>query len=616
MNQLNFEVEKWDTSSNSYVWVQVPALTDATTTIWAFWGKATNAPPCITNGATWSNAFLGVWHMATNTSSMTDSSTNRCGTATPTGTISMAPTGVVDGADDFTPQANMTSSNTFPALSGPYTFSVWVNMRSNAAANMAIMSTFNNGSGFGFILGLWGTTRQLEFIDNAAYRLSGFYMPTGTWQHVAFTRNSTNGVFYVNGAVVQRITNAASCTAAGSLQIGADTTWDNTKGFDGRIDEARVSTVDRSSNWMWTCYRNMSSSSFNSYGAPDNGGRPIIVNSNVAGLGPAITVNGYLSSTGLAANTSVTLFWGPTDGGATFAGWANTNTFPQPVSVGAISTNVNIIPGYTYYYRYYATNSLGFSWADPVSNFVGGTVAPIVANSNAVSTLGSATLNGYLSYTGAASVTAAVFWGPNDGGTNLGSSTWANTNWFTPGPLPIGVLATNVSVNPGVTYFYRFFATNSLGYSWANPASNFYAPENLTLWQKRMLITFTNYNRAEILTNFPALVILSNTTAGAGFNYADFLSPPHGDLRFVAADGVTKLNFEVETWNTNGNSYVWVQVPSLTNNAQVWMFWSLATNALTYTTNGSTWANGYLGVWHMATNTSAMTDSSTNQFGS
>ena len=190
---LNFEVEKWDTTSNSCVWVQVPALTDATTTVWAFWGKAgTNAPVCVTNRTTWSNAYLGVWHMATNTSLMIDSSTNRRGTATAVGTVSFVTTGVVAGADDFTPQSYLAPSNTFPTLSGSYTLSAWVNMRSNAIAHMGIMGSYN-GTG-GFIFGLTNTTRCLAFYDTA-WRSTGFHMPTGTWTHVAYTRNSTNGVF-------------------------------------------------------------------------------------------------------------------------------------------------------------------------------------------------------------------------------------------------------------------------------------------------------------------------------------------------------------------------------------------------------------------------------------
>ena len=101
------------------------------------------------------------------------------------------------------------------------------------------------------------------------------------------------------------------------------------------------------------------------------------------------------------------------------------------------------------------------------------------------------------------------------------------------------------------------------------------AGEDLSLWQKRMPITFSGYNPpgGGALTNFPALVILSNTVAGAGFDYSDFLSPPYGDLRFAADDMQTQLDFEVESWNTDGLSHVWVKTPVLAGtNTRIWAF--------------------------------------------
>ena len=52
-----------------------------------------------------------------------------------------------------------------------------------------------------------------------------------------------------------------------------------------------------------------------------------------------------------------------------------------------------------------------------------------------------------------------------------------------------------------------------------------------------MPIAFSGYmppGEGAPLTNFPALVVLSETVAGAGLSYSDFLSPPYGDLRFAA----------------------------------------------------------------------------------
>ena len=87
--------------------------------------------------------------------------------------------------------------------------------------------------------------------------------------------------------------------------------------------------------------------------------------------------------------------------------------------------------------------------------------------------------------------------------------------------------------------------------------------EDFHFWQKRMPITFSGYTPpgGGTLTNFPVLVILNNTNTGVGFNYSEFQSPPYSDLRFAAADKTTPLDFEVESWGSNGLSYIWVRVP-------------------------------------------------------
>ena len=62
------------------------------------------------------------------------------------------------------------------------------------------------------------------------------------------------------------------------------------------------------------------------------------------------------------------------------------------------------------------------------------------------------------------------------------------------------------------------------------------------------------------LTNFPMLVQFG-TNIGS-FDYNQFSSPSNAaDLRFTASNGTTELYYDIDTWNTNGQSYVWVRVP-------------------------------------------------------
>jgi len=118
--------------------------------------------------------------------------------------------------------------------------------------------------------------------------------------------------------------------------------------------------------------------------------------------------------------------------------------------------------------------------------------------------------------------------------------------------------------------------------------------------QCRMKITFSGYERGTPLTNFPALVILSQGLTN--FLYSDFASPNGWDLRFRDATETRELNYEIEHWDTNGESLVWVQVPELSNGTHIWAYWgdaALAHSPAVYTTNGATWGAEYRGVWHM-----------------
>ncbi len=72
--------------------------------------------------------------------------------------------------------------------------------------------------------------------------------------------------------------------------------------------------------------------------------------------------------------------------------------------------------------------------------------------------------------------------------------------------------------------------------------------------------------------------------------------------------------YEVEKWDTNGVSHVWVQIPALTNSASIWAYWGNAslTNAPDYTHNGTAWDSDYEMVWHIQETTNSLAPDSTS----
>ena len=98
------------------------------------------------------------------------------------------------------------------------------------------------------------------------------------------------------------------------------------------------------------------------------------------------------------------------------------------------------------------------------------------------------------------------------------------------------------------------------------------------------------------LAGFPVLVRISDNTP-AGFAYDQLHSPSTGaDLAFVDMDG-NGLPFEIDTWDPNGTSLIWVRLPSMENGTQFVMCWGSETSGKTVCSDNP--FDGYKGVWHM-----------------
>lgn len=100
---------------------------------------------------------------------------------------------------------------------------------------------------------------------------------------------------------------------------------------------------------------------------------------------------------------------------------------------------------------------------------------------------------------------------------------------------------------------------------------------------------------ANVYTNFQVLVRLSETRQ-SGFHYAD-CGENGADVRFTLPDG-SLLAHEIDTWNTSGESLVWVNISNLTAATKFRMFWKPRQGKTFPVVSPSfTWP-GYAGVWH------------------
>jgi len=132
---------------------------------------------------------------------------------------------------------------------------------------------------------------------------------------------------------------------------------------------------------------------------------------------------------------------------------------------------------------------------------------------------------------------------------------------------------------------------------------------NEDIFTRRMPVKFTGYTGTSALTNFPVLVRLS--TDIPDFDYEEFYAGGT-DLRFADQDGL-ELDHEVDTWDTDGTSLVWVRIPELTDETEIYAYWGSGVSEYGPSqSDGSVWNSGdYFGVWHLNESAAAL-DSSGN----
>ena len=184
------------------------------------------------------------------------------------------------------------------------------------------------------------------------------------------------------------------------------------------------------------------------------------------------TIRGNLIEVGTSLPT-ISLYWGPSDGGSNPAAWANNKNLGGQADPGEFSSSLNgLQPNTTYFYRAYGANAQGEDWASSSETFTTASAPPTVENLAASNIMGtSATIGATVNSTGGEIPTLVIHYGDNNAGTG---------NWDS--QLDLGLQTGSDSgiisgLTPGTTYFFRAAATNSAGTSWAPSTATFSTTE-------------------------------------------------------------------------------------------------------------------------------------------
>ena len=183
-------------------------------------------------------------------------------------------------------------------------------------------------------------------------------------------------------------------------------------------------------------------------------------------------------------------------------------------------------------------------------------------------------------------------------------------------PPANGVSGGRFLVKPG-TYRFTWDADADIAgdFDFANVAVSVSAEGSAIIAAKKVLpLEVAGYTGTETLTNVPVLVRLS--TAISGFSYADFADANGGDVVFCDEGESVVYPHEIDEWHTDGESLVWVKLPTMANGTKFKAAWGgptsvSATGRAARPLAAVVWSD-YAGVWHFNEDSGTAFDSTAN----
>lgn len=258
ITRLAHEVEHWDPTGESVIWVRMPTIAPAGTQFWMVYGNPDADLPD-TSAQVWTAGYVGVWHMnsieETRTGDSTGSHAARtAGGMTPVNEVE----GVVGGAINFDGfndaiYIDDLSLDGFEAI----TLEAWV-LQPNGGDDRVICQAEGTAvPDHTACIGVADGTVRIRLRSGDEGEVFGNYEreldEPAQWTHLAFSwaGRYDRMVLYENGERIGDFTHGGDRLQSNVsvLALGNVTETDD-RFLDGRLDEVRVSTVPRPRAWM------------------------------------------------------------------------------------------------------------------------------------------------------------------------------------------------------------------------------------------------------------------------------------------------------------------------------------------------------------------------------
>jgi len=286
VDELDHEIERWDKSGDSFVWVKVPQI-DASDAdfIWMYYGNvAASAPSAQKASQVWSNGFQAVYHFDQD---LRDSSGggvhgDDSGHATAAGAGRIGGGRVFAGDQSY---VDLGSNRSLARGTSVCTLSTWINEDRNDYEQHLISISANNGStpttsSRATLIFKMGEIRGGGRSDDAEGFIGGDTVGAGLvaqqWIYLVTVIDFAGDEvrFYKNDDF------AYALPVSFSLAQTSDTTsTSNALGaedpgiapfLDGTLDEARIAVVGRSAAWIAAEYRSQADLGFVVYGSEES----------------------------------------------------------------------------------------------------------------------------------------------------------------------------------------------------------------------------------------------------------------------------------------------------------------------------------------------------------
>jgi hypothetical protein len=265
---LAHEIEKWNESGDSFVWVKVPQINASSNTdyIYLYYGNA-SASDGQNKTAVWDSNFKMVWHLNDASGRLQDASTNNLDSTSEAGITYNASgqmsTGLSFNSGYDTSYARRT--NNASLRQDPFTWELWFKAGSFPTNTWL---TEMNGDQFSVKVkdGNKIETKHDSLTPNYT-RSNNTTFSTNTWYYLVtakYTSGNNRVKVYKNGSLLYE--GGGTNKPSGTLSWGD---WNfGYHNFGGTLDEIRVSSGTRSANWIAAQYKSMTDV-YNTYGSEE-----------------------------------------------------------------------------------------------------------------------------------------------------------------------------------------------------------------------------------------------------------------------------------------------------------------------------------------------------------